>query len=48
MQEFQKDAAAYLKALKANIAEEEKSYEASSRIMFDALSITPELFERTQ
>jgi hypothetical protein len=45
---FQKDAAEYLKALKSNIAEEEKSYEASSRIMFDALSITPELFERTQ
>jgi len=45
---FEKDAKKYLEALKANIGEEEKAYESSSRIMFDALSITPELFEKSQ
>lgn len=44
---FEKDAKKYLDALKANIGEEEKAYESSSRIMFDALSITPELFEKS-
>lgn len=45
---FDKDAKAYLEALKKGINEEEKAYEASSRLMFDALSITSETFEKTQ
>lgn len=46
--QFGKDAKAYLAALKSNIAEEEKAYETSSRVMFEALCITPELFEKSQ
>lgn len=38
----------YLDTLKANIADEEKAYEASSQIMFDKLCISPEMFERSQ
>ena len=37
---FGGDAQAYLAALKANINEEEKAYEASSRLVFDAINIT--------
>ena len=48
MSHFGKDAKAYLTSLKANIAEEEKAYEASSRVMFEALCITPEMFEKSQ
>ena len=46
--QFGKDAKAYLASLKSNIAEEEKAYESSSRVMFEALCITPEMFERSQ
>lgn len=45
---FGKDSQAYLKALKENIADEEKAYESSSVVMFDKLCITPEAFQRTQ
>jgi hypothetical protein len=45
---FDKDAAKYLETLKESITAEEKAYEQSSRIMFDALSITQETFEKTQ
>lgn len=48
MSHFGKDAKAYLTSLKANISEEEKAYEASSRVMFEALCITPEMFEKSQ
>lgn len=41
---FEKDGAAYLKALKDNITEEEKAYESSSTVMFEKLCITPECF----
>lgn len=45
---FGGDAQQYLTALKSNINEEEKAYESSSRLVFDALSITTECFEKTQ
>jgi hypothetical protein len=45
---FGGDAKAYLEALKKNIQEEEKAYEQSSGIMFDALSISSQCFEKTQ
>ena len=45
---FGGDAQAYLASLKANIQEEEKAYESSSRQVFDALNITQECFEKTQ
>ena len=45
---FGKDAQQYLGALKQNIQDEEKAYEQSSTIMFDALSITQECFEKSQ
>ena len=45
---FNKDHKAYLEALKSSIGDEEKAYESSSRVMFDKLCMTPELFERTQ
>lgn len=45
---FGGEPAAYLAALKANIAEEEKAYESSSRQVFDALNITSDCFEKTQ
>lgn len=45
---FSGDPQAYLAALKANINEEEKAYESSSRLVFDAISITQECFEKTQ
>jgi len=38
----------YLEALTKTIQEEEKAYEASSQIIFDKLSISPESFERSQ
>ena len=37
----------YLEVLKTNIQEEEKAYEQSSRLVFDALNITQECFEKT-
>ena len=45
---FGQDSQQYLQALKDNIGDEEKAYEASSTVMFDALSITKECFEKTQ
>lgn len=42
------DAKIYMEALKAGVAEEEKAFEGSSRIMFEKLCITQECFERTQ
>lgn len=45
---FNEDSKVYLEALKAGIQEEEKAFEASSRIMFDKLCITQECFERSQ
>lgn len=41
---FEKDSQAYLKALKENISDEEKAYEASSTVMFEKLCITQECF----
>jgi len=38
----------YLKALKANITEEEKAFESSSVLVFDALSISTQCFEKSQ
>ena len=35
-------------ALKSNIQEEEKAYEQTSRLVFDAINITQECFEKTQ
>jgi hypothetical protein len=34
--------------MKTTVSEEEKVYESSSRELFDAISISPEMFERTQ
>lgn len=42
------DSEKYLAALKANIAEEEKAYEASSTVVFEAINITQECFEKSQ
>lgn len=38
----------YLKALQANVQQEEKAYEASSQVIFDKLFISQENFERSQ
>lgn len=48
MEFFGVDPKKYLEAIKGVIAEEEKSYEDSSQVMFEKLCITPECFERTQ
>jgi hypothetical protein len=45
---FNVDHAKYLKALQQTIAEEEKAYEQSSEILFEKLSISTEMFERSQ
>lgn len=45
---FQKDPAKYLEKMKGNIAEEERVFESSSQKLFEAISISPELFERSQ
>jgi len=45
---FGGDAQAYLASLKANIQEEEKAYESSSQLVFDAISISQQCFEKTQ
>ena len=37
-----------MSALKTNINEEEKAYESSSKLVFDALSISTQCFEKTQ
>lgn len=44
---FNKDNKKYLEALKQNISDEERAYEQSSQIMFDKLSISPAMFEKT-
>lgn len=48
VEQFEADPKLYLEALRATMAEEEKSYDASSTAMFDKLCITQECFERTQ
>jgi hypothetical protein len=45
---FNEDPKKYLEALRATMAEEERSYESSSSAMFEKLCITQECFERTQ
>lgn len=45
---FGTDHKKYLAALQATVQEEEKAYEASSVALFDELSISPEMFERSQ
>jgi hypothetical protein len=45
---FNEDPKKYLEALRTTMAEEERSYEASSSAMFEKLNITQECFERTQ
>lgn len=45
---FSGDAQKYLDALKQVIKDEEKAYEQSATIMFDALCISQECFEKTQ
>ncbi len=45
---FNKDNKKYIDALKKNIQEEERAYEASSTVMFDKLCLTPAMFEKTQ
>lgn len=44
---FNENHKAYLDALQRSVAEEERSYEASSQIIFDKLEISPENFERS-
>ncbi len=44
---FNKDNKKYLEALKQNINDEERAYEQSSMVMFDKLSISPAMFEKT-
>lgn len=45
---FGTDHKKYLEALQGTVLEEEKAYEASSVALFDELSISPEMFERSQ
>lgn len=45
---FNTDHNQYLDALRKTIMEEEKAYEKSSEILFEKLSISPEMFERSQ
>jgi len=45
---FGQDHKQYFTALQKTVNEEEKAYEASSQIIFDKLSISPEMFERSQ
>lgn len=45
---FNVDNKLYLEALQKNVQEEEKTYEASSNVIFEKLCITPENFERSQ
>ena len=47
MKVFGTDHKKYLELLKKNIVDEERAYESSSQIMFDKLSISPEMFERS-
>jgi len=45
---YNKDHQKYLQALQKTIADEEKAYEKSSEIIFEKLSISPEMFEKSQ
>lgn len=45
---FNVDHTKYYEALQKTIQEEEKAYEKSSEILFEKLSISPEMFERSQ
>ena len=44
---FGVDSKKYLEALQKTVQEEEKAYEASSKIIFDKLNISSEQFERS-
>ena len=44
---FNEEHKKYLEALQKTIQEEEKAYEQSSEIIFEKLSISPEMFERS-
>jgi len=48
MVHFGDDHKKYLAALQKCVNEEERAYEQSSVLLFDELSISPELFERSQ
>ena len=48
MVHFGDDHKKYLAALMKCVGEEEKAYEQSSVLLFDELSISPEMFERSQ
>ena len=45
---FNVDHKKYIEAVKKTLADEEKAYEKSSEVLFDKLSISPEMFERSQ
>lgn len=45
---FCEDHKKYLAALQKTVSEEEKAFEQSSLMLFDELSISPEMFERSQ
>ena len=45
---FNVDHSKYLEALQKTIQDEERAYEKSSEILFEKLSISPEMFERSQ
>lgn len=47
LQHFQVDSKKYLEEMKATVAEEEKVYEQASKDLFEAVSISPEMFERS-
>jgi hypothetical protein len=48
LQHFQVDSKKYLEEMKATVAAEERVYEQASKDLFEAVSISPEIFERTQ
>jgi hypothetical protein len=48
MVHFGEDHKKYLVALQKTVSEEEKAYEESSIMLFDELSLSPEMFERSQ
>lgn len=48
MEHFGSDHKKYLATLMKTVGDEEKAYEQSAVMLFDELSISPEMFERTQ
>lgn len=48
MEHFGSDHKKYLAALTKTVSDEEKAYEQSAVMLFDELSISPEMFERSQ